>query len=521
MLDYYVSPFYRSVVQEPDLRNHLLRLPFVLAPFLWCRSWGLLKVSLTPLWDWQKEAIARAEPLDAFGLLCDPGVGKTRTQIEIMQAKYKKAGRVLRTLIVCPQVVMQNWRAELLKYSDIDREDIVILKGTGAQRRELLMKAADLTTKAPKIFIVNYEGLLMEKLYEAFQWYGFEMIIADESHRVKNPSSKRTKALVALSRTARFKYIMTGTPVLQSPLDLFSQFQFLDGGETFAPVGNNFFAFRHYFFYNANANKPAHVTWPDWKIRPGAVDQISEKIKAKTIHVKKEECLDLPPMVRKEVPVELSKEQRIHYEMMKKAFITFIEDKACSAQLAITKALRLQQITSGFIQTEDGATIQLKENPRLEALEDLLEDLVLESKKKVIIWACWKENYKQIASVLDRLKISYVEVHGEVSSASKQAAIDNFCNNEETKVFLANQGAGGIGINLVQASYAIYYSRSFSLEHDIQSEARNYRGGSNMHESITRIDLVAQGTIDEVILQALASKQEMSDKVLRDVAKRL
>ena len=116
------------------------------------------------------------------------------------------------------------------------------------------------------------------------------------------------------------------------------------------------------------------------------------------------------------------------------------------------------------------------------------------------------------------MNIEYVEVHGEVSAKQKQGAIDTFCQNEDVKVFLGNQGAAGIGINLVQASYSIYYSRNFSLEHDIQSEARNFRGGSEMHESVTRIDLVAQGTIDEGILQALANKQEISDKVLREVS---
>jgi SNF2 family DNA or RNA helicase len=261
------------------------------------------------------------------------------------------------------------------------------------------------------------------------------------------------------------------------------------------------------------------VTWPDWQIRPGAIDDISVKIKAISTHYKKSECLDLPPMLRKTVIVPLSKVQEKHYSMMKNNFITFLGDKACTAQLAITKALRLQQIVSGFIALEDESIVTLKENPRLDALEDLLEDLVVEAGKKVIVWACWKENYKQIRELLVKLGIKYVEVHGEISSKQKQEAIDAFCGQDDIKIFLGNQGAAGIGINLVQASYSIYYSRNFSLEHDIQSEARNYRGGSEIHESITRIDLVAQGTIDELILESLANKQEVSDKVLRDVSR--
>jgi len=416
---------------------------------------------------------------------------------------------------------MANWRNEILKYSKIQDSDIVVLKGSGHDRYDAIMEAVG-GEKRAKIFIANYETLLMEKVFKAFMWYGFKCIVADESHRIKNHSSKRTKALIALSREATYKYILSGTPVLQSPTDLFSQFLFLDGGRTFAPCGENFYAFQRQFFYNKNAGAPAHVTWPDWRIRPGAVEEISAKIGLITMHVRKSECLDLPPMVRKTIQVPLSKEQTKHYEMMKKNFITFLGDKACTAQLAITKGLRLQQIVSGFIQLEgDDQVVQLKENPRIDALEEILEDLVVEGKKKVIIWACWRENYKQIKDLLHKMEVNYVEAHGEVSGKTRQEAIDNFCQNENIKVFLGNQGAAGIGINLVQASYSIYYSRNFSLEHDIQSEARNYRGGSEMHESVTRIDLVAPQTIDACILQALANKQEIGDKLLKDMAREL
>ncbi len=476
---------------------------------------------MNELWKHQREAIERAKNLNHFGLFFEAGTGKTRTVIDIIRQKFANNGRLLRTLVLAPQVVMSNWRNEILKYSKIQDQDIILLKGSGNERHDAIIKAAG-AEKNPKIFICNYETLLMDKVFKAFEWYGFECIVADESHRIKNHSSKRTKALITLSRETNYKYILTGTPVLQSPTDLFSQFLFLDGGRTFAPCGTNFYAFQRQFFFNKNAGAPSHVTWPDWRIRAGAVEEISEKINRITMHIKKSECLDLPPMVRKTIPIALSKEQIKHYEMMKKNFITFLGDKACTAQLAITKGLRLQQIVSGFIQLEGvEEVVQLKENPRIDALEEVLEDLVVESGHQVIIWACWRENYKQIKDLLHKMKVTYVEAHGEVSNKDRETAISSFCSDTNIKVFLGNQGAAGIGINLVQASYAIYYSRNFSLEHDIQSEARNYRGGSEMHESVTRIDLVAQGTIDESILQALANKQEIGDKLLRDVAKTL
>lgn len=477
---------------------------------------------MQPLWKHQIETIELAKTKASFGLLHEAGTGKTRTMIEIFRQKCADKNLLLKTLILCPQVVMNNWRSEILKFSKISGDDIVLLTGSGKNRLELLMWHTG-HAKTPRVFIANYETLLMPEVYKHFLGYGLECIIADESHRIKSHNSKRTKALLQLAKPVPHKFILTGTPVLQSPLDLFSQFLFLDGGETFSPVGSNFFAFRNHFFFNKNAGAPSHVSWPDWRIRPGATDEISARIKRITTHYKKSECLDLPPMVYKTIPVELSAEQRRHYDMMKKNFITFLEDKACTAQLAITKALRLQQIVSGFIQLEgEESVVQLKDNPRLAALEDIIEDLVIESGRKVIIWACWRENYKQISEMLDRKKVSYVQAHGEIPQRLRQKAIDDFCKDGGASVFIGNQGAAGIGINLVEAGYAIYYSRNFSLEHDIQSEARNYRGGSEkLHESVTRIDLVANGTIDESILQALASKQEVGDKVLRDMAKRL
>ncbi len=212
--------------------------------------------------------------------------------------------------------------------------------------------------------------------------------------------------------------------------------------------------------------------------------------------------------------MEMSPEQSRHYKEMEKNLITFLGDKACTAQLAITKALRLQQIVSGFMKVEgDEDTKPFKEVPRLEALKELLDDLK-EEVPKIIIWACWRENYAQIRQVCEELKIKYVELHGECSDKQRSESLKLFAEDPETRVFIGNQGAAGIGINLVEAPVAIYYSRNFSLEHDIQSEARNFRGGSERHTSVTRIDLVTKETIDEKVLEVLKNKMDLGNRIL-------
>jgi hypothetical protein len=206
---------------------------------------------------------------------------------------------------------------------------------------------------------------------------------------------------------------------------------------------------------------------------------------------------------------------------MRKNFVASLEDKNGQqkfsvAELVITKTLRMQQIVSGHlrVENEDGTTTTLTigDNPRKETLRGLLEDLC--PANKVIVWAVFKDNYADIRHVCEKLKLKFVELTGETKD--KESAMKEFNTNPEISVLIGNPGAGGIGVNLVAANTMIYYSRSFSLEHDIQSEARNYRGGSEIHSKITRYDIVAPHTIDELVLETLANKQEISDAILRE-----
>jgi SNF2 family DNA or RNA helicase len=181
------------------------------------------------------------------------------------------------------------------------------------------------------------------------------------------------------------------------------------------------------------------------------------------------------------------------------------------AQLAITKALRLQQIVTGFATDEEGTTHRF-ENPRLAVLQEILEDLT--PNHKVIVWAAFRENYKMIARLCDELKIEWRALTGETPTKIRENVMEDFRKDPSVRVMIANQAAGGVGVNLVEASYSIYYSKSFRLEDDLQSEARNYRGGSEIHDKVTRIDIVTPGTIDELINKTLETKNQVSDRIL-------
>lgn len=474
------------------------------------------------LWEHQIKALEKIRLLEekksfGFGLFMSPGTGKTRVMVEQIRDIFNRRKCYIRTLIICPPVVIKQWKEEILRYSNIDPKSIFLLNGPGKKRLEVFLEAISGTYKKDsgeirqdygKIFITNYEALLMPELFNAFMGWGPEIMILDESHRIKNNRAKRTKQALRLGKVARYKYILTGSPILNSIEDIFSQFSFINN-EVF---GTNFYVFRHTYMYDANRNMPKHKYFPNWKNKPDSEKAVQWKIDPLTFSARKEDCLTLPPFIKRKISVEMSPEQEKAYKQMKKEFITFINEKAVVAELAITKTLRMRQILSGFAKADDDKNYIFKNNPRLEALSDLIEDIAVS--EKMIVWCEFRENYHQVAGIVLKLGFGYTLLVGDMSQKEKEESIDAFRKDKEIKVLIANPGAGGIGINLVEASHMVYYSRSPNLEHDIQSEARAYRGGSEVHEKITRWDIVCPDTLDDVILQALENKQALGDAII-------
>lgn len=469
-------------------------------------------------WEHQKKALNLSLTMPHLACFFEIGTGKSRTAIDILRYRCGAHGRLLRTLIISPKITLTNWKNEFKKFSKIHPYDVIILSGSEKKRCQDFYNATvdkdSFNLVKPKVFITNYEALQMPNLMQSFKEWLPEVMIADEAHRLRNPDSKRAKACIRLADMVKYKYALTGTPILNSPMDVFNIFRFLDGGETF---GKNFYQFRSIWFEDENAGMPAHVHFPKYVPRPGTYEQFTKLIYKKAIVAKKSECLDLPPFVKKQVEVGISSEQNKLYKQMKEEYIAYVESianepKAVVAQLAVTKALRLQQIITGFAKTEDGEIHKIKNVPRLAVLEELLDEN--KDTSKIIVWSVFKENYIDIAAVCEKLKIDYVQLTGETKNKDRDINIDRFNNDPKCRVMIANQSAGGIGINLISSDLSIYYSKNFSLEHDLQSEGRNYRGGSEIHKKVTRIDLVAPGTIDELINEALSNKQNIANTIL-------
>lgn len=442
-------------------------------------------------------------------LTMEVGTGKTATLLRIYAEKCNQERRIVPMLIFSPPITLSNWKNEFKLWCPrIPAEKIVVLTGPLKKRVELFEKTIARHGEEV-IFITNYECLVQANLdlFMLFKRYAAEndiFLCCDESHKLKDSTSKTSKRMYQISQFCKYKFLLTGTPVLNSEIDIFQQFKIM------APdvFGKSITAFRAAYFTNIYANV-SHMSFPKYEVIPEMIPKINGRLNANSYHVKKEECLDLPPLVKERYEVEMAPDQKKVYNQMKKQFVAFLKDDVQStASLIITQTLRLQQIVSGFMRDEDGVDHLFKKNPRAEALRDLLTEIT--PNHKVIVWCIYKKQYEIVAKVCNDIGVEYVECHG--GTKDKDSAVERF-ESGSARIFVAHPGSGGIGINLISASYSIYYARSFSLEQDLQSEARNYRAGSEKHKKITRIDLVTPGTIDEDILLALESKMSMAARV--------
>ena len=240
---------------------------------------------MSQMWAHQIKGVQLSLNIRDVGLLFEQGAGKTRTMIEILRRKYAYSERVMRTLIIAPAIVHTNWKREFKVYSKIKQEDIIILYGTGKERFNTLVKA--LHANPNRIVIMNYETTQMPSIMEILLEWSPEILVCDESQRLKNPESKRAKQVAKLADLTQHNYILTGTPILNRALDIFMQYRILDRGLTF---GKNFFAFRGAYFIDENASFKSKANYfPKWKENPLTYEALHNKIMSKSLRVTKAE----------------------------------------------------------------------------------------------------------------------------------------------------------------------------------------------------------------------------------------
>ena len=335
------------------------------------------------------------------------------------------------------------------------------------------------------------------------------LMVIDESTTIKNPKAKRTKNILDLSKLAKYRRILTGSPVTKNPLDLFSQCEFLD------PYLLNFASY--YAFRNRYAEmRQVNIAGRMINLVSGFknLDELSEKLKPFSYRVLKEDCLDLPPKIYMKRTIALTKEQEKIYEQMRKEALATLNGKTVTTMNALTQLMRLHQITCGHFAADDG-TIQEVKNNRLDELMDVLDEV----EGKVIIWAHYQYDIKRIIKEIKKVygPGSVVDYYGLTPQDKRQTNRERFQKPNGTRFLVGTPQTGGYGITLTQAHTVIYYSNGYDLEKRLQSEDRAHRIGQK--KAVTYVDLIAEDTVDNKIVKALRKKVNIASEVMGEELK--
>lgn len=448
----------------------------------------------TEPYDHQRIAFSHAVTKKRFALLMEMGTGKTKVAIDALQYWYERKDWQV-SLVLAPKAILHNWTREV----EVHGRSLTarVIEGTPKQKVAIAS-----TPKPGTVYVMNYEGLLNEDLFEALQRLPIGAMILDESTRIKNPKARQTKLSWKLGKHVPLKLVLTGTPITQSPLDAFGQFFFLDPAIL---RHTSYYSFRNEFAQLGGFNGKQVVAYRN-------LPRLKKRIHDHSFRVLKRDCLDLPPKVYRRITFKLDPKQMKVYEQMQSDAVVALKETTSVATNVLVKLMRLQQITSGYIGDEDGEVTHLPKNAKLEVAREVIEEVV-EGGHKVIVWTRFRPDIELLSTALRKAKIDHVTFHGD--TADRQGTIDRFQNERDVSVFLGQIQTGGMGITLTAADYVVYYSNSFSLQDRLQSEDRPHRIGQDA-ERVTYIDLVAEETVDELVLDAISQKKNVADYVTGD-----
>jgi len=456
-----------------------------------------------PFKDYQYKAFLFCIERHNCGLLLFLGSGKTRIAIDVARYRFKFQ-KAKKALIVCPVSVLYHWQEEIENYSEYNS---VVLYGTREERLEKLKENK-------KFYIINYEALRLF-LPELLQLKP-DIVIADESARyIKNAKTKRSIALTKIADRAKFKQIITATPIPNFPMEVWPQFRMLDGGETFS---TNFFRFRNFFF-----RQERYSGWSKWVLKKEKAKLLGRMIYSSCIRVKREEAKkDRIPSEYKKLEIPLEGELKSTYNRIQEQTISDIETsqsiETITVENILTRLLRLQQVTSGFIKNEQGKEKKLRSTPKLDSLLDNIES-ILEAGESVIVWCRFIFSINMIAEELRKKNISFVTMYGKDTGKKKYDKWRNFQKSKIKNIFIGQIESGGVGIQLFKTTqknekyqHMIFYENVWSLDTREQATGRIERTGQT---SICRfIDLIVKNTIDERIIKAIKQKKEIADLIL-------
>jgi len=462
----------------------------------------------------QIEALDKSWDKEEYAYFMEMGTGKSKVLIDNIAILYDK-GKINAAMIIAPKGVYRNWLSQELPIhlpSHIQHKTVLWTALTSKSKDKEYQSLFSLDYDL-HILIMNVEALSTPKglvFARKFLSSHKTLMAVDESTTIKTPKAARTKNIISIASLAKYRRILTGSPVTKSPLDLYSQCKFLN---------EHLLGFSSYYSFQLRYACMVDRWFGGRKVSVvqsyQRLDELSELLKPFSFRVLKEDCLDLPPKVYIKREVELTEEQEKLYQSMKIAAIASLNGKTVQAPHVLTQLMRLHQITCGHMKTDSDEIVDIK-NKRMDQLMQVLDEI----EGKAIIWAHYVHDVKKITQEISKVygPNSVVQYYGEVEAEVRQKNIEKFQDpRSPVRFFVGNPQTGGYGITLTAASTVIYYSNGYDLEKRLQSEDRAHRIGQK--KSVTYIDLIAEKTVDEKIVKALRKKINIASEVMGEELK--
>ena len=461
----------------------------------------------------QLTALEKSWNRENYAYFMEMGTGKTKVLIDNLAMLYDK-GKVNGALIIAPKGVVGTWyNQEIPTHLPNHIENVTTLWQANITKKQ--KESLDKLLKPGEelhILVMNVEAFSTTKGVEfatRFLNSHRPLIAIDESTTIKNPKAKRTKNIIHLADLAKYRRVMTGSPVTKNPLDLFTQCYFLD---PYLLGHESYYSFRMRYAIMKTAN----ISGRQIQLVSGFknLGELSDKLKPFSYRVLKEDCLDLPDKIYMKRNINLTPDQLKLYSQMKKEALATLNGKVTSTVNALTQLMRLQQITCGHFTADDGSTQPIKNN-RITELMDVLE----ETEGKAIIWAHYQYDITNIIKEVTKVHGpgSIVDYYGLTPQDERQGNIKKFQDDPKCRFIVGTPATGGYGITLTAANTVIYYSNGYDLEKRLQSEDRAHRIGQK--KSVTYVDLICEETVDEKIVKSLRKKINIASEVLGEELK--
>jgi len=448
-----------------------------------------------------------------YAYFMEMGTGKSKVLLDNAAMLYDQ-GKIDGLLLIAPKGVYKNWHDQEIPAHFPEHIEItnILWQANINKKQDRLLSALFETNEKLHILCMNVESFSTSKGVDfaaKFLSCHRSMLVVDESTTIKNREAKRTKNICRIAEHARYRRILTGSPVTKSPLDLFMQCEFL---QPELLDHSSFYTFRQRYAIMRKMNFGGRSV--EIPIGYRNLPELSDKLKAFSYRVLKDECLDLPPKTFMKRVVQLTPDQTKAYAQMKQMALAFLNGKSMTTATVLTQLMRLQQITCGHFKADDGTTQEIKSN-RL----DELVNVVHEVEGKVVIWAHWQRDVTLIIKALVKEfgEGCCVDYYGLTPQQDRQTNIKKFQNDSKVRFFVGTPQTGGYGITLTAASTMIYYSNGYDLEKRQQSEARIDRIGQT--RPMTYIDIMCEDTVDQKIVKSLRKKVDIATQIMGEELK--